>query len=323
MDAVSCNKPGCFFIDGPGGTGKTFLYRALLAKIRSEGHVALATATSGIATSLLPGGRTAHSRFKIPLDAVEGFVCKVSKQSSLAVLIRICKLIIWDEAPMAKKSAIESLDSLLTDIMECSTTFGGKVVVLGGDFRQTLPVVRLGTNRKHASSIGSFFSSFLLALGNGIGTHTDDAVVSLPSSMLIQGCNDVNGLEALMKYVYPNIFVTPATFSPTCNRVVLTTKNTFVDEINDTLIYKLPGEEIEYFSLDETIDPNDQAQYEDLLHSLTPNEISYGEFAGKEVPVDLCNYRMHGISLLFNEKGCNLLTWYRNHTPLEQYSIRK
>ncbi|CAH1451462.1 unnamed protein product [Lactuca virosa] len=117
-------------------------------------------------------------------------------------------------------------------------------------------------------------------------------VVSLPSSMLIQGCNDVN------------------------------------DEINHTLIYKLPGEEIEYFSLDETIDPNDQAQYEDLLHSLTPNgmpphklvlkynapiillrnmnpfeglcngtrlfckdfqwnviraEISYGEFAGKEL----------------------------------------
>ncbi|KAL4561024.1 hypothetical protein LXL04_033184 [Taraxacum kok-saghyz] len=37
------------------GTGKTFLYRALLAKVRSEGHYALATATSGIAASLLPG----------------------------------------------------------------------------------------------------------------------------------------------------------------------------------------------------------------------------------------------------------------------------
>lgn len=282
MDAVSCNKPGCFFIDGPGGTGKTFLYRALLAKIRSEGHVALATATSSIAASLLPGGRTAHSRFKIPLDAAEGFVCKVSKQSSLAVLIRICKLIIWDEAPMEKKSAIESLDSLLRDIMDCSATFGGKVVVLGGDFRQTLPVVRLKSKTQTISAcltnsylwpslthlqltenmralLDPFFSSFLLALGNGIGTHTDDAIVSLPSSMLIQGCNDVNGLEALMKYVYPNIFLTPATFSPTCNGAVLTTKNTFVDEINDTLIYKLPGEEIEYFSLDETIDPNDQA----------------------------------------------------------------
>ncbi|CAI9281902.1 unnamed protein product [Lactuca saligna] len=144
MDAVSCNKPGCFFIDGPGGTGKTFLYRALLAKIRSEGHVALVTATSGIAASLLHGGRTAHSRFKIPLDAAEGFVCKVSKQSSLAVLIRICKLIIWDEAPIAKKSAIESLDSLLRDIMDCSATFGGS----------------FAANRKHASSIGSFFFKF-------------------------------------------------------------------------------------------------------------------------------------------------------------------
>jgi len=39
---------GSFFIDGPGGTGKTFLYRCLLAKIRSLGHIALACASSGV-----------------------------------------------------------------------------------------------------------------------------------------------------------------------------------------------------------------------------------------------------------------------------------
>ena len=68
IERVDDKKSGAFFIDGPGGTGKTYLYRALLAKIRSRGEIALATATIGIATSLLPGGRTAHSRFKIPLD---------------------------------------------------------------------------------------------------------------------------------------------------------------------------------------------------------------------------------------------------------------
>lgn len=31
-----------------------------------------------------------------------------------------------------------------------------------------------------------------------------------------------------------HIYVTPTTFSPTCNRVVLTTKDTFVDEIKQT-----------------------------------------------------------------------------------------
>lgn len=32
-----------FFIDGPGGTGKTFLYKAILATVRSQNKIALAT----------------------------------------------------------------------------------------------------------------------------------------------------------------------------------------------------------------------------------------------------------------------------------------
>nr|GEV52828.1 ATP-dependent DNA helicase pfh1-like [Tanacetum cinerariifolium] len=129
--------------------------RALLAKIRSEGHIALATATSGIAASILPGGRTAHSRFKIPLDLAVGSVCRVRKQSSLATLIKDCKLIIWDEAPMAKRNAILALNDLLQDLMDLTELFGGKVVVLGGDFRQTLSVVCKGTKSKNSpSSVG-------------------------------------------------------------------------------------------------------------------------------------------------------------------------
>ncbi|VAH83313.1 unnamed protein product [Triticum turgidum subsp. durum] len=59
MDHVLHRKGKVFFIDGPGGTGKTYLYKALLAKVRSMGLIAIATATSGIAASIMPGGRTA------------------------------------------------------------------------------------------------------------------------------------------------------------------------------------------------------------------------------------------------------------------------
>ena len=45
-------------MDGPGRTGNTFLYRALLAKLRSQDKLAMATATSGVAVSIMPGGRT-------------------------------------------------------------------------------------------------------------------------------------------------------------------------------------------------------------------------------------------------------------------------
>ena len=37
-------------------------------------------------------------------------------------------------------SAIEALNDLLQVLMNSSKIFGGKVVVFGGDFRQTLPL---------------------------------------------------------------------------------------------------------------------------------------------------------------------------------------
>eukprot|EP01022_Parablepharisma_sp_SALTPOND_P012908 TRINITY_DN1680_c0_g1_i1.p4 TRINITY_DN1680_c0_g1~~TRINITY_DN1680_c0_g1_i1.p4 ORF type:complete len:149 (-),score=15.04 TRINITY_DN1680_c0_g1_i1:1119-1565(-) len=52
-----------FFIDGAAGTGKTFLYKAILAYMRANKKVVVPVASSGIAATLLPGGQTAHSRF--------------------------------------------------------------------------------------------------------------------------------------------------------------------------------------------------------------------------------------------------------------------
>ncbi|KAL2543188.1 ATP-dependent DNA helicase [Abeliophyllum distichum] len=137
-------ESGMFFIDVLGGTGKTYLYKALLAAVRSKNLIALATASSEVAVALLPGGRTAHSRFKIPLEITNDTGCSISKQSALANFLRMAKLIIWDEAPMVHRFAVEALDKMLRDINECNIPFGGKVIVLGGDFRQILPVVQKG-----------------------------------------------------------------------------------------------------------------------------------------------------------------------------------
>nr|XP_016437870.1 PREDICTED: uncharacterized protein LOC107763877 [Nicotiana tabacum] len=126
LDRVYSHKPGAFFIDGLGGTGKTFLYRALLANIRSKGFIALATASSDVAVSILPGGRTAHSRFKISIID-ENFTCNISKQIALATLIQDSKLIVWDEASMAKKKMIEAFDTLLKDLMNTNILFGVKL----------------------------------------------------------------------------------------------------------------------------------------------------------------------------------------------------
>src|SRR5437764_972105 len=97
-------KMDAFFIDGPGGTGKTFLYNTLLATIRSSSEIAVAVTSSGIAL-LIMSGRTAHSRFKISLKLNKSSTCNISRNSKEARLINLAKLFIWDEAPMIHKFA--------------------------------------------------------------------------------------------------------------------------------------------------------------------------------------------------------------------------
>jgi hypothetical protein len=136
MSAVGNDHGALFFVDGPGGTGKTYLYRALLATIRSQNKIVVATTTSGVAASIMPGGRTAHSRFKIPLTLDDGAFCTFTKQSGTAKLLRTASLIIWDEVTMMKRQGVEALDNSLRDIMDCpNLPFGGKTMVFGGDFR--------------------------------------------------------------------------------------------------------------------------------------------------------------------------------------------
>jgi ATP-dependent DNA helicase PIF1 len=83
-----------FFVDGTGGTGKTFLFNALLLSIRRRGDIALAVASSGTASLLLAGGRTSHSMFKIPLEVDKTTVCKIKPNSDIATLLRMAKIVI-------------------------------------------------------------------------------------------------------------------------------------------------------------------------------------------------------------------------------------
>lgn len=70
---------GMFFLDGPGGTGKSFLLQLLLHHERKDGFLPLATASTGIASTLLPGCRTVHSRFRVPINITAESICNVKK----------------------------------------------------------------------------------------------------------------------------------------------------------------------------------------------------------------------------------------------------
>ncbi|XP_050916373.1 uncharacterized protein LOC127131498 [Lathyrus oleraceus] len=144
-----------------------------MASLRSRGEIILATASSGIAVTLLLGGRTAHSRFKIPIDIQSNSVYGIQKQKYIANLIRVVAAIIWDEAPMTNKNFLEALDRSLQDICSNIAPFGGKVWIMGGDFRQVLPVVR------------KEFAEFLIRIGYGVEPTKPDDMVRLPLHIAI------------------------------------------------------------------------------------------------------------------------------------------
>ncbi|XP_057432736.1 uncharacterized protein LOC130725533 [Lotus japonicus] len=130
---------------------KNIIWNTLSAAFKAKGLIILNVASSGIASLLLPDGRTAHSRFSIPISINECSTCNIKQGSQKAELLQKTSLIIWDEAPMLNKYCFEALDRTLNDVMRQEmgsadyVPFGGKVVVLGGDFRQILPVVSKGS----------------------------------------------------------------------------------------------------------------------------------------------------------------------------------
>lgn len=152
------------FVEGYDGSEKTYLWRAITTKLRSEGKIVLAVASCGIAALLLQGGRTAHSRFRIPINITDESTCDIKQGTHLAELLKKTSLILWDEAPMANRNCFEALDKSLRDILRFNTQnsdqkpFGGMTVVLGGDFRQILPVVPKG-RREHSKCINQTFIS--------------------------------------------------------------------------------------------------------------------------------------------------------------------
>lgn len=312
--AVRDNVPLCLFVDARGGTGKTFTLNCILAKVRTLNgpngppEVALAVASSGIAATLLDGGRTVHSRFKVPININENSTCSITYQSDTAELIRRAKVIIWDEAPMCHWHILHALHRSLNDVMALheELPFGGKVVVLAGDFRQLLPVIKkakrpelvkaslkkwplwpsfhimqlienmriLGNEQADRATLEDF-DQFLLDLGNGVYPNTNSEIV-LPSAMClnirrenaaaIRECQ-----QQLIDWVYPNIGEHLHDHAWLGERAILSVKNQMVDEINLKIIMSLPGELIQCASADSTDAEEDAvAQPVEILNSLSP-----------------------------------------------------
>ncbi|KAK9740669.1 hypothetical protein RND81_03G052500 [Saponaria officinalis] len=287
MGSVLKKQGGLYFVYGSGGTGKTYLWKTIITRLRSQGHIVLAVASSGIAALLMIAGRTAHSRFTIPLNLNDSTSCRIDHGSDLAQLIRETSLIIWDEAPMVHRHAFEAVDIAFRDIMHGddpavkNKVFGGKIVVLGGDFRQILPVVprkgrtdivdasisksrqiwphcknmRLGYGKDEQENTDiRVFGKWVLDIGDGKRAATaktgedEKTWISIPDDMLIE--NTGNPVASIVEEVYPNLLDNYTDTTYLQGRAILTPKNETADEVNAYMLSLIPGQQIVSKSVD-------------------------------------------------------------------------
>ena len=242
------------------------------------------------------GGRTAHSRFKIPLNIEDGGVCSFAKQSGIAKLLMRASLIIWDKASMTKWQAVEALDNSMRDIMaRPDLTFGGMTIVFGGDFRQVLPVVRKGTRSQitNATLRKSYLwenmrqlrlarnmraqrdpriADYLLRVGNGTDDTVDDDYIRLPDEICVPYTSDATDTDKLIESVF-RMTVDENLLDPNyiTSRAILSTRNEYVDKINMKMIERFPGKEMIYYSFDHAEDDPHNYYPAEFLNSLTPN----------------------------------------------------
>ncbi|XP_057305457.1 uncharacterized protein LOC130642388 [Hydractinia symbiolongicarpus] len=279
-----------FYLEGAGGSGKTFTYNYRISELTGRGFQVGTAAFTGIAATLLKKGTTIHRLFRLPVPIVENSTCKITPVSAYAAELRQKSLFLLDEASMIPKHAFHAIDRLLQDICNNELPFGGKVVLLGGNFSQLLPVVRKGKpteivdmclkssplwhlvkefrlHRNMRTRPGEQqFAAWLLQLGKGVLPVREQepfqGAIEVPSQCVIQNECIV---DTLFRNLSPEIMA---------SSVVLTPTNDDSLTINDQVLALLPGEEKVYFSADDVVcdEEEERNQYPvEFLNSITPS----------------------------------------------------
>jgi ATP-dependent exoDNAse (exonuclease V) alpha subunit len=306
-------EPKFIFVDGPGGTGKTFLFNALLDSVRRTGSIALAVAHSGTAATLLKGGRTAHSTFKIPIELSSESMCNITPTSDTAELIRQAKIIIWDEASMISRDQIGTVDRTLRDIMKVQNPIlervplGGKLFVFGGDFRQVLPVIpgasraeivshwlnnspiwahvkilKLTVNMRVQQALSLNNSELAAALqdfASYILSIGNGSATTIENTDLIRIPDDMilpgSDLATLAEAIYGNFdHASVLSAQALTAKAILAPKNTDVNDLNGYLMDKFPGNYTDFYSADTVLSEDQALSYPvEYLNSMNPGSL--------------------------------------------------
>ncbi|XP_011873928.1 PREDICTED: uncharacterized protein LOC105565388 [Vollenhovia emeryi] len=240
-------------------------------------------AFTGIAATLLPAGKTVHKTFGLPVPLFADSSSNIKIQSKEAQYLKETDIFIWDEAPMAPRYALEIMDRTLRDIMNNDLPFGGKIIIiLGGDFRQLLPIKIHGTrceivnlSIKFSSTWKHFvnfsltenvrvlpketeFAKFLLDMGDGILNDSNDNI-QLPDCCIAPINADI------IEDIYGDL-IRNKEYNKMAKCAILSARNADVDEINKRVVELLDiSEERIYTSTDSTENSGNNGDIDEVL----------------------------------------------------------
>ncbi|MFM2394604.1 MAG: hypothetical protein RLZZ546_2586 [Bacteroidota bacterium] len=275
---VTINACTPIFLDGPGGSGKTYCIKAIINFYLKQHIEFEICASTGIAALMYPMGKTFHSLFKVKDDTVLS-----TPEKKIIDRIKIIKVLIIDEISMLPKELLETLDIVLQHHRNNPKLFGGIKVICAGDFRQLLPVdvnekpefafmkscknsllwnafqkICLKSNmRVQENDIDS--ANFILDIGNGsIGPFNDlnTADVTLPSEVLC-----INNADDMVTRVYGEKLYEE-------DSMILCCTNKKCEEINRICIERLKTVSQVFSSID-TFQEGFETDVS-LLHDLNP-----------------------------------------------------
>ena len=214
--------------------------------------------------------------------------------SQRANLIRSAALIVWDEAPMANKAVLECVDAVLRKIMQNDAPFGGKVILLSGDFRQTCPVIPHGQREDvieasiRSSYLWSDFDIYKLTIpmrqaeDEELQQYLDEigagASENVPIAYMESCCLSTD----LINFVYPpDILGDPL---KCVKRSILCPTNRQVDFYNMELLRRLESQSKVYLSADHIKEASDNG-------IVAPN--GYIDYHREHTPPGLPPHKLH------------------------------
>jgi ATP-dependent DNA helicase PIF1 len=140
------------FITGAAGTGKSFLLRNIIQRLKQIRTVAV-TASTGTAAFIIQG-ITLHSWFSMGLakEPADVIIQRLKRYSTCSENIRKTQTLIIDEISQVRGEFLDKINLVAQHIRKNSLPFGGIQIIFCGDFAQLPPVMTLDIEKELENS---------------------------------------------------------------------------------------------------------------------------------------------------------------------------